>query len=346
MTEDELRDKYLSDVGLDEQGGKAYDLGSQTVKARLQKNLSFLFELPNGKTAKSLPKKGADTEKYEAAKADFDEMRKAVKKIVKSRSGVLFADFLSGRERSAADWRVAYLQNPLLRAVAELIVWAQDGKTFTLGEGGSIDSAGNAYAIGEEPIKLAHPMELEPEEVTAWQKFLAHRGLKQPFPQVWEPVIDAKSVEKARYKGCTIPYYRFVGQSKHGIHVEDEDFHNVIHIYFEDCETRVKRIDSWRHEINMDDRFELSSFTFRKYTRKVNHIVAYLDRVTVWDRVRKDDASVMDLMDGFTLAQIMEFINAAQEAQAVNVLALLLEYKNAHFADFDPMDEFTLESDI
>ena len=34
---------------------------------------------------------------------------------------------------------------------------------------------------------------------------------------------------------------------------------------------------------------------------------------------------------------------AAQEAQAVNVLALLLEYKNAHFADFDPMDEFTLE---
>ena len=71
MTEDELRDKYLSDVGLDEQGGKAYDLGSQTVKARLQKDLSFLFELPNGKTAKSLPKKGADTEKYEAAKADF-----------------------------------------------------------------------------------------------------------------------------------------------------------------------------------------------------------------------------------------------------------------------------------
>ena len=36
--------------------------------------------------------------------------------------------------------------------------------------------------------------------------------------------------------------------------------------------------------------------------------------------------------------QIKELTVAAQEANAVNVLALLLEYKNAHFADFDPMD--------
>ena len=44
-----------------------------------------------------------------------------------------------------------------------------------------------------------------------------------------------------------------------------------------------------------------------------------------------------------TEAQITEFITAAQEANAVNVLAALLEYKNTHFADFDPMEEFTLE---
>ena len=46
--------------------------------------------------------------------------------------------------------------------------------------------------------------------------------------------------------------------------------------------------------------------------------------------------------DEFVLGQ-MSVIAAAQEANAVNVLAALLEYKNAHFADFDPMDEFTLE---
>lgn len=51
----------------------------------------------------------------------------------------------------------------------------------------------------------------------------------------------------------------------------------------------------------------------------------------------------MDQIGRFTLAQVTEMIRVAQEAQAVNVLALLLEYKNAHFADFDPMEEFTLE---
>jgi len=32
-----------------------------------------------------------------------------------------------------------------------------------------------------------------------------------------------------------------------------------------------------------------------------------------------------------------------RENNAVNILAQLLEYKNAHFAEFDPMDEFTLD---
>ena len=51
----------------------------------------------------------------------------------------------------------------------------------------------------------------------------------------------------------------------------------------------------------------------------------------------------MNQMERFTLAQITEFIQAAQEANATNVLAALLEYKNKTFPDFDPMDEFTLE---
>ena len=96
---------------------------------------------------------------------------------------------------------------------------------------------------------------------------------------------------------------------------------------------------------SVQQEYEIKSFSFRfgGYDRQVNHIVAYLDRITVIGRVQRDDLSVMDLMDSFTLAQITEFIAAAQEAKANSVLAALLDYKNAHFADFDPMAEFTLE---
>ena len=51
----------------------------------------------------------------------------------------------------------------------------------------------------------------------------------------------------------------------------------------------------------------------------------------------------MALIDSFTLAQIVGFIAAAQEAHAVNVTAALLDYKNKTYPDFDPMAEFTLD---
>ena len=343
MDEDTLRDKYLSDVGLDEHGGKAYDIGNQTVTARLQKDMSFLVELPNGKTAKSLPKKDADSDKYEAAKKDFGEMKKSVKKILKNRGKVLFEDFLSGKKRSAEDWQGSYLHNPLLREAASLVVWTQGKKTFTLMDGAPVNSAEQPYTITDKPIRIAHPMELKEADIKAWQKYFTFHGLKQPFAQVWEPVRKAEEIKEDRYKDCMIPYYRFLNQEKHGITVEDNDFHNEIYINLDECDTVIERIDWHRHEINPDDRFEVQTFKFKKYSRQVNHIVAYLDRVTVWDRVRKDDLSVMDMIDGFTLAQITDFIAAAQEANAHNVLAALLEYKNNNFSDFDPMDEFTLE---
>jgi hypothetical protein len=105
----------------------------------------------------------------------------------------------------------------------------------------------------------------------------------------------------------------------------------------------VQRIDWARHEIHAEDRFEIKTIGYQKYTRLVNHEIAYLDKITVWDRIRSDDQTVADMLNGFTLAQIMEFISAAQESNAVSVLALLMDYKNRNFADYDPMDEFALD---
>ena len=121
------------------------------------------------------------------------------------------------------------------------------------------------------------------------------------------------------------------------------DFHNEIYIYFDDCDADVERIDWHRHEINNDDNFEVTSFGFRKYTRQVNHIVAYLDSVTVSGRILKDDTSIATYLEGFTLAQITEFVNLAMENNCNNCLAVLMDYKNNKYSAYDPMDAFTLE---
>ena len=342
--EDTIRDQFLSDVGIDAQGGKIYDLGNQMVTVRLQKDLSFLVELSDGKTAKSLPKKGADPEKYAECNADFSEMKKNVKKILKNRSKILFEDFISGRARSGESWKASYLNNPLLHMAASLLVWQQNKKTFILTENGAELVTGKEYVISDKyKITLAHPMEMKDEDVTAWQKYFTAKGLKQPFEQIWEPVVDGSSVKKDRYAGCMIPYYRFVGQAKRGITVTDYDFHNEIHIDIEGCQTDIERIDWRRHDIEMNDRFEIKEFSFKKYNRQINHVVAYLDRVTVYDRILKDDTTVAQLLHVFTLAQITEFIKLAGDNGCSNVMALLLEYKNNTFADYDPMDEFSLD---
>ena len=44
-----------------------------------------------------------------------------------------------------------------------------------------------------------------------------------------------------------------------------------------------------------------------------------------------------------SLPQILKYIRIANESNAVNLTAMLLEYKNEHFSEVDPFAEFTLD---
>ena len=343
IDEDFLRDKYLSDVGLSENGTKPYDLGNQTVTAVLQNDFSFIILLENGKTAKSLPKKGANTEKYAAASTDFTEMKKSVKKILKNRKDILFADFLSGNSRPAKSWLESYTKNPLLHSVASILVWEQEKNTFILTENGAITSDGESYTIDEnQNIRLAHPMEMESEDLSAWQKYFTSNGLKQPFEQIWEPVINESEIRADRYADCKIPFYRFKGHENRGIFVSGGNYEEEVEFSLKDCSVNIERID-WNFFTSPNDCFEIKSFSFVKRSRASNHIAAYLDRVTIYERILKDDITIEQSLQHFTLAQIMEFIDFSSQNQCTAVTALLLEYKNKNFADFDPMDIFSLD---
>ena len=342
---DVIRDTVLAEFGLDASGKKEYDLGSKKVVVSLAQDLSLvIYDVAENKTVKSIPKKGTDPELVKEAAADFSEMKKNTKKVVKSRNEMLFDDFLSGKTKPAVSWKASYTKNPLLKCVSELIVWNQGKSTFIMTQDGPVDFNGNLYEIDENTeIGVAHPIEMETAVIEAWQKYFTSKGLKQPFSQIWEPVIEKDEIKEDRYKGCLIPFYRFRSQEKHGITIEDYNFHDEIVISFKDCNTNVERIDLHRHEIRNDDNFEITSFSFKDYTRQVNHIVAYLDKISVYDRILKDDISIAMSLKEFTLAQITEFINIALEHNCTNCLAMLMDYKNKTYSSYDPMDEFTLE---
>ncbi len=334
---DSIRDNIISDFGLDENGKKSWTLGGRTITANLNPDLTLTLQDENGKILKSVPKKGAAPDEYEAVSKDFAAMKKAIRPTAKTRNDKIFADFLSGRSRPGEDWKKAYLGNPLLRMLARLIVWEQNGVSFILdADGNAQDAFGNRVDVTDEAVSVAHPMEMDAETVEAWQKYFTDTCLKQPFEQVWEPVADASLVKPGRYDGCTVPLYMLMNKEKHGIVMEGQSRITLV-----GCSAGLRLVEG--HHDWYNNEFEVTNFRFEKYTRQVNHIVVHLDKGTVSGRIKKDDISATQWFDRFTLAQITEFIQLAQENNAVNVLAQLLEYKSMHFAEFDPMEEFTLD---
>ena len=338
-----LTSARLAEEGMDTTGKAIYDLGSRVITVTLNPDLTLSLYDDAGKEIKSIPKRGADPEKYEKAKQGFAQLKKTVKDSAKKRKDLLFQEFLHGIRKTAENWKADYLEDPILNAVAQRVVWAQDGKTFILTGKGAIDSAGAAYAITDSPIAVAHPIEMKATEVTAWQRHFTAHKLKQPFVQIWEPAIDPQTIREDRYVGCTIPINFTRGGERHGIHFFDVNYHNELYFTTDDCEIENERTEFHRHFLAPNETFTLGKVRFKTYTRKVNHIIATFDRWTFRDRIIKDDPSIVDQLDKFTLPQIMDFIKAAQENNAPTVLTLLLEYKNTHYADFDPMEEFTLD---
>ena len=342
---DTLRDTVLSDFGLDAGGRKVYDLGGNTVTATLSEELTLsLFDENAQKTVKSIPKKNADPEKYESAKADLADLKKNLKKVAKARCDGLFEEFLSGKRRDGKNWKAVYLTNPLLRQVASLLVWRQeDGTTFTLRDGKAITSDGAEYAVADTPVHLAHPMTMDPADLERWQKYFTDHSLKQPFAQVWEPVVDFKSVREDRYEGCTLLANYLRSRQKHGIDFNFDNGTSELYVSFAGLNLGCEFTEFQRHWLDPDATVVFGKLYVKKPTRRANHVLGLLDKWTVESRIQKDDPTVVQALDSFTLAQITGFLDLAIQQQRTNCTAALLEYKNARFSDFNPMDVFTLD---
>ena len=343
-TADEMRDLQLSDFGFGKDAKKNINLGNKAITAIIGDDLNItLFDPETGKTMKSVPKRGTDPEVYEAAKNEFAQLKKDIRKVVKHRKELLFEDFLSGRGRDPEGWSNAYLENPVLQSVARLVVWQQGKNTFTVSGGKIIDSSGAEQALGKAKVKVAHPIDMSIEDVKAWRDYFARNGLKQPFEQVWERAVDGASIKPTRYINYPIPFYWFKGREKHGITVEDFDYHNEINIYLADCDADIDRLDWDRHCLEMNDRFQIREFKFKKYTRRVNHVVAYLDKVCLYPRIASGDMTVMNELDAASLADIIDYINIASDNDATELVAALLAYREEQFPEYGGIESLLLD---
>lgn len=346
-----LRVNSMYSFGFDENGHKTYSLGQRTVELRLGSDMSLtLFDPETGKQLNSLPKRGSDPEAYEAALADLTDTKTQIRAAVRNLTNTLFDSFLSGQKTWSAVWTEQYLSNPVTKNIAKLLVWEQDGATFVLTDNGPEDEFSQVYALSESPVAVAHPMELAPETVQRWQKYFTAHQLKQPFAQIWEPVISFDDLDAGRYSSCRIPLYRFKDQEKRGLSLYMEYDHSYgfsqcayIGINIKDCTAEWHLANNDMSSATLQSAIIIDEFSCQNRSRATNHIIGYLDRCTVYDRIAGDDISVLEHLEENTPAQINAFLKFATEKGSVKCIAGLLDYKHTHFPEADAMEEFTLE---
>lgn len=85
-----IQDTILSDIGFDLYDSKKYNLGGNTVRVSMAKDLTLrIYDTNTGKNVRTLPKKKTDFALYGAAKADISVL-KNIRRLIKHRRDGIF----------------------------------------------------------------------------------------------------------------------------------------------------------------------------------------------------------------------------------------------------------------
>jgi len=344
-TADVLRDTVLTEFGLDADGGKRYDLGNAVIAASIMQDLSVsLFNETTSKEVKSLPKRGADPEKYAAASKDFADLKKNIKNAVKSRVEQLRDDFVSGRELKASDWKASYLNNYVLKRVASLLVWQWRQEKSTMRfmltiDGTFLGSDGQPVEVSDAgSIAVAHPVEIPAEELECWKTLLTDQQIAQPFVQMFEPICDLDpSVVVAQYEGIELPMFLLRGLAKEGV----QDRYFQYEGSYLGIEGKAITINSnvisdgyfyTERAIPFDAIVRLNNAKIEGTPRAVNHEIYAMDKALIENRVRNGDiAAVQASSRVITAKTIQHLIDVSLQVAQMEVTAWLMNYKNDHF---------------
>ena len=357
----EIRDTLmLPDFSFDEDGIKRYDIGGNIIEVSITPELGFsLFDVKKQKEIRSFPKTSDDSSKAEACAQDYAAFKKQVLSFAKDRSLLLHKMHLSGEYVKKEYWQKIYVEHPVIKHLARLIVW-QDEKeyTFIIDEKGIINSSGACYEPGGK-IRIAHVTDLASTEINSWQKWFIESGKKQLFEQIWEPVISWNTEEIAnRYNGAV------VGKDERNA-VKNALKRRFIDVFAEDMD-RVYNPRTGAYEFSNDGTLDYGKCLKLDYTvdpdknettfgkakplvkpgdREMNTVLLELDRGTLSFQIAKDNdtALIPQKLSVYSVAQIQSLLALAIEKKATKCTAILLDFKNRYFPEYADVNEFSLD---
>jgi len=226
LTEEDLADKIIPDLGFDKRGERVFDFGSRSFTVTLGLDFSLKITDSSGKVIKTLPKpnKSDDELKAKEAANEFKAFKKQMKTIVSTQSLRLEMALAVSRLWKKTDWEKLFVENPIMHNFSLGLVWGvyEEGElkdTFRYMEDGSFNTRDEEeYELIENSlIGLVHPLEMEIEILESWKEQFEDYEIVQPFPQLLRKVYSVTEEEKSmnnieRFAGTKINGLSLVGK--------------------------------------------------------------------------------------------------------------------------------------
>lgn len=203
LTAEELADRLVPTLGLDDDGSRILDFGPRSFRVGFDENLRpFVQEIARdhaGGLLAELPKPGKKDDPELAAKAhdEWKSLKKAAKAVATQQIARFETNMIARRRWEPAAFTSYLAGHPLVKHLVRRLVWGvydrADGLagTFRVAEDGTFaDADDDAFVVADGMrIGVAHPLEIDGATLAKWGERLSEYEIVQPFPQLGRDVV-------------------------------------------------------------------------------------------------------------------------------------------------------------
>jgi hypothetical protein len=223
LSAEELADRLVPDLGLDEGGSLSLDFGARAFKVTFDEALKPCVLDDAGKRLVDLPKpnKSDDAAKAKDATAIWRALKKDAKTIATGQVLRLELAMCARRRWTRDVFQRFIVDHPLMVHLARRLVWGQYGADGADGARGSLfrvvedrtlaNANDDRFELADDArVGVVHRLEMNDGDTDAWSRVFGDYEIIQPFPQLaretFAPTKDeARATSLERVKGLKVP---------------------------------------------------------------------------------------------------------------------------------------------
>ena len=231
FTAEELEDRLVPDMDLEDDGSKTLDFGPRSFRVGFDETLSPYVMDASGARLKDLPKPSTKDDGAIAGLAveSWKQMKKDARAL--SSIQILRLELAMANERRWPEdaFRAFFVEHPLMVHLVRRLIWGafdESNKlvsTFRVAEDRSYASKDDeAYAFPEgHRVGLVHRMRMTDDDAMAWSRVLGDYELAQPFEQLQRDVYrlgadEFNNLLVSRFMGRIVESKRILGLVSRG----------------------------------------------------------------------------------------------------------------------------------